>query len=164
MTQTTGNWNVNVLLQKKCPTICGSRKAAREGQEEQEVLGTAITCSAIGRSKSRKASITAASPTRRLRNCAARRTPYPRPHWSSTCSTWPPWSLPCSVREASCCSCLPTHSPLNFGGNAAEEWWKVSARTMRTVCRSCFSHERRRRSRRLLAAPPTRSTLDMSTA
>ena len=27
----------------------------------------------------------------------ARRTPCPRPHWSSTCSTWPPWSLPCSV-------------------------------------------------------------------
>ena len=43
--------------------------------------------------------------------------------------------MPCSVPVgASCCSCLPTHTSLNFGGNGAEEWWKVSARTMRTVC------------------------------
>ena len=56
------------------------------------------------------------------------------------------------------------HSSLNFGGNGAEEWWKVSARTMRTVCRSCFSHERSRRSRLLLAATLARSTSDMSTA
>ena len=39
----------------------------------------------------------AAYPTRRLPHRTARRTPCPRPHWSSTCSTWPPWSLPCSV-------------------------------------------------------------------
>ena len=66
-------------------------------------------------------------------------------------------------RRASCCSCLPTRSSLNFGGNGAEEWWKVTARTVRTVCRSCFSHKRSRRSRRLLAAPLARSTSDMST-
>ena len=63
--------------------------------------------------------------------------------------------------RAACCSCLHTHSSLNSGGNAAEEWWKVSARTVRTVCRSCFSHERSRRSRRLLAAPLSRSTSAM---
>ena len=77
-----------------------------------------------------------------------RRTPLPRPLWS----------LPSSVRFAACCSCLHTHSSLNSGGNAAEEWWKVSSRTVRTVCCSCFSHERSRRSRRLLAAPLSRST------
>ena len=58
-----------------------------------------------------------------------------------------------SPRRAACCSCLPTNSSLNFGRNGAEEWWKVSARTMRTVCRSCFGDKRGRRSRRLMAAP-----------
>ena len=68
-------------------------------------------------------------------------------------------------RRAACCSCLPTHSSLNFGGNGAEEWWKDSARTMRTVCRSCFNHDRSRRSRRRLAAPVSRSPCsDLSTA
>ena len=55
-------------------------------------------------------------------------------------------------RRASCCSCLPTNSSLNFSRNSAEEWWKVSARTVRTVCRSCFNHERRRRCLRRFAA------------
>ena len=68
-------------------------------------------------------------------------------------------------RRAACCTCLPTNPFLNFGGNGAEEWWKVSARTMRTVCRSCFNQERSRRSRRRLAAPVSRSPCsDMSTA
>ena len=60
-------------------------------------------------------------------------------------------SGPCRLLSVgrACCSCLHTHSSLNSGGNAAEEWWKVSAWTVRTVSRSCFSHERSRRSRRL---------------
>ena len=42
--------------------------------------------------------------------------------------------------------------------NDAGEWWKVVARTMRTVSSSCFRHERSQRSRGLLAAPHSRST------
>ena len=64
-TTTTRNWNVNGVLQKKnrqhfqqFSTICGSRRTAREGQDEHEILGTAMACSAIGRSKRRNASIT----------------------------------------------------------------------------------------------------------
>ena len=101
-------------------------------------------------------------PTRRLPRRTAGRTPRPWPHWSSAYSSWPPWSLPSSVScGASCFSCLPT--PLNFGGSGAEEWWEVSTRTMRTVCRSCFSHEQSRRSRPLLEAPLSRSTSIMMT-
>ena len=61
---------------------------------------------------------------------------------------------PCHLRSAQgvVLHVSPNKSSLNFGGNGAEEWWKVSARTMRTVCRSCFNHERSRRSRRRLAA------------
>ena len=35
-------------------TIRGSRRTAQEGQDEHEILGTAMACSAIGRSKRRK--------------------------------------------------------------------------------------------------------------
>ena len=50
-------------------------------------------------------------------------------------------------------------------GVVLEEWWSASARAIRTVCRSCFNHERSRRSRRRLAAPESRSPCsNMSTA
>ena len=53
---TTRNWNVDGLLQKKkifgtfrnCSTICGSRRTAREGQDEQEILGTATPARLLG--------------------------------------------------------------------------------------------------------------------
>ena len=42
-----------------CSTINGSDRAAREGQEDdEEILGTAMTCSSTGRSRARKNSST----------------------------------------------------------------------------------------------------------
>ena len=86
------------------------------------ILGTSITCSGTPVSMSLWSTICAAGTSRdgtgtnvssmgstvrcgtrfcgppaalrRLPHRTARRTPYPRPLWSSTCSTWPPWSLP----------------------------------------------------------------------
>ena len=39
-----------------CSADCGSGRREREGHGEQEILGTSVTCSAIGRSRIRKAS------------------------------------------------------------------------------------------------------------
>ena len=41
-----------------CSADCGSGIREREGHGEQEILGTSITCSAIGRSRIRKVSAT----------------------------------------------------------------------------------------------------------
>ena len=41
-----------------CSADCGSGIGEREGHDEQEILGTSITCSAIGRSRICKASVT----------------------------------------------------------------------------------------------------------
>ena len=37
-----------------CSADCGSRTRERDGHGEQEILGTSITCSAIGKSRIRK--------------------------------------------------------------------------------------------------------------
>ena len=34
--------------------ICGSRRTEREEHEDEEIMGTSLTCSATGRSKRRK--------------------------------------------------------------------------------------------------------------
>ena len=41
-----------------CSADCGSGTKKRDGHGEQEILGTSITCSAIGRSRIRKVSVT----------------------------------------------------------------------------------------------------------
>ena len=54
-------------------------------------------------------------------------------------------------RNASCWSCSSTSMALAFSGRCAL-WCRLSARAIATVSRSCFSHERSRRSRRRRAA------------
>ena len=171
-----------------CSASCGS-KTVQCGMESCGILGTAMTCSGIAVSRSLRTSTSwstiCGTVTSRSRQAAPRRAAEPAlagprgwtrpvgrvPHTASSSSNSEKnavspatlvFDVQCVASVVLAVSC--PHSSLNFGGNGAEEWWKVSARTMRTVCRSCFSHERSRRSRRLLAAKLARSTSDMTTA
>ena len=69
------------------------------------------------------------------------------------------------ARRPSCCSCsTPSPTQAIFGPLGAV-WCVNSARVIATVIRSCRSHERSRRCRRLIAAPvalPTPSMVDIT--
>ena len=106
------------------PLFHNHREPARDGQE---ILGTAITCSAIGLSNSLNASIRWSSHVRRI--CTKGQTSA---------------SAPCGAAASS--PALSFLCPL-------QEWCLYSDRAIATLCRSCFSHERRRLSIRRRAAP-----------
>ena len=89
-----------------CSTNCGSGRAAREGQDDdEEIMGTSITCSATGRSKRRKKSIALSTicGTGALRIC-----------------TYGKSSINCSVCRATY-TCQPTTSEVLAGPQLGEE-------------------------------------------
>ena len=149
-----------------CSTICGSRRAVRTAHDGQEILGTAITCSAIGLSKDLNASITWSTicGTRASRICTKGQTSAMCSMWcrcTTTCGPrgsprqggrepWGGWGF--CRRGASHLSLCPSSPALSFLC-PLEEWCLYSDRAIATLCRSCRSHERKRRSLRRRAAP-----------
>ena len=159
-----------------CSADCGSGTRERDGHGEQEILGTSTTCSAIGRSRIRKVSVTSPTicGTRRSRICTNGQM---EPRSSMTCRT----TLPClpatSDRGAGTpppgsssrlkssgwgvggfrtfavefCSC--PHTPALAILCPLEEWCENSAKAMATVIHSCRNMERSRRALRRRATP-----------
>ena len=114
-----------------CSAICVAARAARRGRDGQKILGTSITCSGTEMSMCWE---TAAQEHRGSAPSEGGRLTAPRCAAGSV--FW--------FRDASFVS---GPAPLYA------EWCRTAANSMRTVIRSCRSHERSRRSLLRLAEP-----------
>ena len=155
-----------------CSTINGSDRAAREGQDDdEEIMGTSITCSATGKSKRRKNSQHAVHHLRHGRiedlhhRCKLRRILHEVPlHTPCGCtSTRSAGRIPggsrvcprkawCSSRTSPSLALVPGFCPRRAAFGCAL-WCAAAARAMATLSCSCRQALRSRRSRRLTAAP-----------
>ena len=170
-----------------CSSICGALSTVRQQREGNEISGTSMTCSTgvcgVNEPEDvedvhqlfpqlRHRSIQNLHQRCKLGHMLREVPPHTplRLHLDEKC--WPhPRTSPSpalvTVSWPRKASYLAPSTTLvsRFEGVVPEEWWSASARAVRTVCRSCFNHERSRRSRRRLAAPESRSPCsNMSTA
>ena len=166
-----------------CSTTCGSLRTAREGHEDEEIMGTSITCSGTGKSKRRKKSIalsticgTGASRISSMNCSVCRATLTCQPAtsdrgagrlpagrgvvrnfavWCNSCSSPCTVLVPCFCPRRAACV-VPT---------LPKEWWVTVARTIWTAICSWRQKLLSRRSRRRRAEPPAlwaRSTCNMA--
>ena len=172
-----------------CSTINGSDRAAREGQDDdEEIMGTSITCSATGRSKRRKKSIALSTicGTGASRICTygkssinwlvCRATLTCQPATSDRGAGRPKtgrgvvrnFAVWCNSCSSPCTVLVPCFCPRRAAcvvPTLPKEWWVTVARTIWTAICSWRQKLLSRRSRRRRAEPPAlwaRSTCDMA--
>ena len=107
-------WDTIVGTSTNCSTACGALSTAREGHDDEETLGTSITCSATGKSKRRKNSntVSAICGARRSRICTNGQT-FPmscQPATSDRGAGRPRWGRGAS-RNVTCCSSRASPGP-----------------------------------------------------
>ena len=161
----------------KCSANCGSGTRERDGQGEQEILGTSITCSAIGKSRIRRTSVTESTirSTGRSRICTnGARSPRSSMKCRTTSSCLPatsdrgagrppPGSFSRLKSSGWCVGGLPDLRRAVLLVPPPRPWHTSNPFRYGAYIRSCRSHERSRRCRRRIAAPvalPTPSMVD----
>ena len=103
-----------------CSTTHGLRRTVREGHDDEETLGTSITCSAIGKSMRRKESVTLSTICGTVR--------------SRICTNWQ--TIPMSSTKCRCTrSCQPATSDRGAGRPLGERRF----RNVAVQCISCLS-------------------------